>query len=400
MSISARFSIIVSTLLLILFILLAWTSYLHDKDMVQQENVSTARIIAKNLIITRDYLSAEAKTDILEKSFNLTPQVAATKIAQRLTAGSGYYVRQVSLRFRNPSNRPDHFEQEQLIKFSSGLSKESSQVTGENGSEVLRYMLPMIASESCLVCHGSYEKAPEFVRKRFPEGHPSYNYKTGEIIGAISVSVPLSSQLKSVHSNLVRELIFEGLILVATILTSSIIIHRTIIAPVSKVAHGIESVAVTGNFSSRIESKNSDEIGRLINSFNELVSELERRTKQRSESDERYRNFIEIAQSPIVTFLADGKIVIANQKAEKLFGITREELLGQSIFDFMIEPEPLKKGISDYFSDGSSDMLGVSSIQSMRDICGRHFDVEMVVSVSQTESDAMFSGILRPHANQ
>ena len=159
MSISARFSIIVSTLLLILFILLAWTSYLHDKDMVQQENVSTARIIAKNLIITRDYLSAEAKTDILEKSFNLTPQVAATKIAQRLTAGSGYYVRQVSLRFRNPSNRPDHFEQEQLIKFSSGLSKESSQVTGENGSEVLRYMLPMIASESCLVCHGKIGRA-------------------------------------------------------------------------------------------------------------------------------------------------------------------------------------------------------------------------------------------------
>ncbi len=400
MSITARFTLIVSTLLLILFIMLAWISYLHDKEMLRQENISMARIIARNIIETRDYLSSVARTEEIEKNPALTPQVAATGIAHRLTEGSGYYVRQVSLRFRNPENRPDSFEQEELQKFITTKAPESSSINGGQGKETLRYMIPMVAGETCLPCHGSFEKAPAFVKNRFPEGHPSYNYKKGEIIGAISVSVPLSSQFKSINSNLVRELLFEAAILIITLLASSFLIHRTILAPVAKVAHGIESIALSGNFSSRIEIRSSDEIGRLVTSFNELVSELERRTRQKSESDERYRNFIEIAQSPIVTFLADGKIVIANHKAEKLFGITKDELLGQPIFDFMLEPEPLIKGMQDYFSEGSSDLLGANSNQTMRDICGRLFEVEMVVSVSQTETDAMFTAILRHNKHQ
>jgi nitrogen fixation/metabolism regulation signal transduction histidine kinase len=60
----------------------------------------------------------------------------------------------------------------------------------------------------------------------------------------------------------------------------------------------------------------NDEIGELVVAFNELMSELDRKTTQKMESEERYRNFIEIAQSPIITFMEDGKIVIANRRAE------------------------------------------------------------------------------------
>ena len=61
----------------------------------------------------------------------------------------------------------------------------------------------------------------------------------------------------------------------------------------------------------------------------------------------------------------------------------------------MADPEPLRQGISDYFTAGSSALLGTTSRQTVRDICGRLFDLEMVVSVSQTEQEAMFSAILR-----
>lgn len=163
-------------------------------------------------------------------------------------------------------------------------------------------------------------------------------------------------------------------------------------------SHGcqrIEGVASSGNYTHRIEQTGNDEIGHLVASFNELMAELERRTLQRAESDERYRNFIEIAQSPIITFLPDGKIVIANQKAEQLFGLTKEELLGQSIYDFMADPEPLREGISDYFQAGSSSLIGTTSLQTVRNICGNLFAVEMVISVSQTDQEAMFTAILR-----
>jgi PAS domain S-box-containing protein len=395
MQITTKLTLIIAVLLLILFAALGWNSYRHELSLIQQQAIDKARIIARQIVETRDYLS-RAERGEAEKNFLLVPQVAASRIAGRLTEGSPYYVRQISLRNRNPENSPDSYEITELKRMAA-LPKpaEQYQVVGSGGKEALRYLLPMVANSSCLICHGNFETAPHFVQQRFPKGHPSYNYREGEVIGAISVSVPMRELYRSIDSNLFRELAIESIILLFLLIFTGWIIHRAILKPVAIVAKGIEEVASTGNYTQRIAQPGNDEIGHLVASFNELMAELERRTRQRAESDERYRNFIEIAQSPIVTFLPDGKIVIANQKAEALFGLTKEELLGQSICDFMADPEPLKAGIRDYFQAGSSDLIGTTSRQTVRDVCGRLFEVEIVISVSQTEQEAMFTAILR-----
>ncbi|MGB4600731.1 MAG: DUF3365 domain-containing protein [Trichlorobacter sp.] len=395
MRITTKLTLIISCLLMVLFITLAWASYRHDQALALQETVDEARTIARQIVEIREYLSLVVRVEQVEQNAGLTPQVAATRIALRLTQDSPYYVRQVSLRYRNPQNQPDAYERETLQQFRGSQLKERFQIVGEGNQKALRYLLPMVADQSCLACHGSFEQAPRFVQQRFPRGHPSYNYQAGELIGAISVSVPLSSLQQTILKNMRRELLLEGLIVLLLVAVTGWLIHRTILSPVAKVAEGIETAANSGNFSSPIAATNNDEIGRLVNSFNELMAELERRTRQRHESDERYRNFIEIAQSPIVTFLPDGKIVITNQKAEKLFGLSKDELLGQSIFDFMADPSIVRQGIENYFSAGSSQLLGNSNRHTLRDICGREIEVEMVVSVSQSEHEAMFTAILR-----
>lgn len=394
MRITTKFTLIISGLLLLLFVALAWASYRHDVEMALGESIDKARAIARQIIETRDYLASVVSVDQVAATYALTPQVAASRIAQRLTDSNNYYVRQVSLRYRNPDNRPDQFEHTALLQAST-TRQERFQIQEANGAKLLRYLLPMEATKACLKCHGSYEAAPGFIQRRFPKGHHSYDYREGEIIGAISVSIPLAPLYRAILQDMRTELAFEGGILVVLLLVTGWLIHRAILSPVTKVAQGIEAVAHSGNYSEPIPQRGNDEIGRLVNAFNDLMAELERRTHQRSESDERYRNFIEIAQSPIVTFMCDGKIVIANQKAEALFGLSRSELLGQSIFDFMADPEPLHQGISDYFSAGSSPFFGATSRQTVRDICGRLFEVEMVISVSQTGQEAMFSAILR-----
>jgi PAS domain S-box-containing protein len=321
--------------------------------------------------------------------------VAATRVAQQLTRGSNIYVRQVSLRYRNPDNRPDSFETAQLETFRSVKAVETWQVTNKNGNKALRYLLPMVSDESCLTCHGSYDTAPAFIQRRFPRGHFSYGYKVGEIIGAVSVSVPMEGLYQLIGTNLKRDILFDGLILLIFVTISGWIIRRAILNPVKTVATRIASVAHTGNFSERLEQRGEDEIGELVRSFNELMAELDRKTIQRVESEDRYRNFIEIAQSPIVTFVSDGKIVISNQKAEKMFGLTKHELLGQSIFEFMENGEELKRAVDVYFSAGSSDLIGTTTRQKVRDVCGKLFEVEMVISVSQSDQSPMFSAILR-----
>lgn len=394
LSVNTKYNIISSLLLTALFMALAYSSYRREQSLILKGAIDNARTISRQIIETRDYLS-KSVTSEPEHNENLIPQVAATRVAQQLTRGSSYYVRQVSLRYRNPDNRPDSFETSQLKTFRDAAAVETWQVTMDKGKKSLRYLLPMVSDESCLTCHGSYDTAPVFIQRRFPRGHFSYGYKVGEVIGAVSVSVPMEGLYKQIGANLKRDILYDGLVLLIFVTISGWIIRRTILMPVKAVAASIAEVAHSGNFSERLEQRGEDEIGALIGSFNELMEELDRKTIQRVESEGRYRNFIEIARSPIITFMSDGKIVISNQKAEKLFGLTKQELLGQCIFDFMEQGEVLKGAMMDYFSAGSSDLIGTSTRQRVRDVCGRLFEVEMVISVSQSEQSPMFSAILR-----
>ena len=393
-SVNTTFNIISSLLLVALFLALAYNSYRREQTLLLKTTIDSARAIARQIIETRDYLS-QSVTSEPEHNYNLIPQVAATQIAKRMTSGSRFYVRQVSLRYRNPNNRPDAFETAQLTAFRDVKAQETWQVANDKGKKALRYLLPMMADLSCLVCHGSYDTAPRFIQARFPRGHYSYGYTVGEVIGAVSVSVPMGDLSGEISANLKRDLLYDGSVLLAFILITGWLIRRTILTPVKAVAARISDVARTGNFSGRLEQTSKNEIGELIGSFNELMAELERKTLQRIESEDRYRNFIEIAQSPIVTFMADGKIVISNQKAEQLFGLTKQELLGQSIFEFMEQDEALQKAVEDYFASGSSALIGTTTRQTVRDVCGKIFEVEMVISVSQSDQTQMFSAILR-----
>jgi len=394
LSVTTKYNIISSLLLMALFMALAYSSYRREQSLILKGAIDNARTVSRQIIETRDYLSRSVTSEP-ERNENLIPQVAATRIAQQLTNGSNYYVRQVSLRYRNPNNRPDSFETAQLTAFRDVKAAESWQVTTENGQKQLRYLLPMVSDASCLICHGSYDEAPRFIQRRFPRGHFSYGYKVGEVIGAVSVSVPMAALYLQIGANLKSDIVYDGIVLVAFVLISGWIIRRTILTPVKAVAASIAVVARSGNFSERLEERGGDEIGALIGSFNDLMAELDRKTIQRVESEDRYRNFIEIAQSPIITFMSDGKIVISNQKAEKLFGLSKQELLGQSIFDFIENGEMLQGAMMDYFSAGSSDLIGTTTRQRVRDVCGRLFEVDMVISVSQSDQSPMFSAILR-----
>ena len=201
LGITAKFTIILTLCMVGLFIFGAFYGYQRQQKLILKGEVDNARIIARQIIEAREYMS-EVLTDEPSRNYNLVPQVVATRIAQRITKNTAYYVRQVSLRFRNPDNRPDSYEQDRLKGFADGATKESFQVIYGPKGEELRYLLPMKAEKSCLECHGSFETAPAFVQQRFPKGHPSYDYHPGEIIGAVSVTIPLAGLYREMSVNL------------------------------------------------------------------------------------------------------------------------------------------------------------------------------------------------------
>ena len=395
LKLSTKFNLIMSCLLIVLFLAAALLIYKRQQTLILKVAIDNARNIAKQIIETRDYMSSVVRGEP-EGNYSLVPQVVATQVAKRMTKDSKYYVRQVSLRYRNPENRPDDYETRQLREFAGKAVKETYTVVRVKGEQSFRYMQSMVAEKSCLECHGSYEQAPQFIRTRFPRGHYSYNYKIGEVIGAVSVTVPMAELYREIGTNLKVDLVNRGGIFLLIIVIMGTLIRRTIINPIRMLSESITRVTKTGSFSERLVKKSDDEIGQLITAFNEMMEELDRKTAQSRESEERYRKFIEIAKSAVITFMQDGKIVITNQKAEELLGLSRQELLGEIIFNFFEDGEKLREAVAEYLRGGKeSAAAGLSIMQRVRNVKGVIREVEVALSATQTDHQPMITVILR-----
>ncbi len=399
LTLRAKFNIIVITVFLALFTANAVDDYRRQHALAIRGAVDHAQILARQIVQAREYLS-KVTSDEPERNPDLIPQVAATRIAKMISQDSKFTVRQISLRYRNPDNRPDEYETEQLKSFKQSHDKGSREsyrvINGKDGA-VFRYLLQMKAEKSCLRCHGSYDEAPDFIKARFPRGHFSYNYKVGEMIGAVSVSIPMAELYQQIGVNLKSDLIFSGLILLLIVMVMQTLIARKIIDPITMLSESLDTVTRTGSFEERLPQRTNDEIGRLIGAFNEMMEELGRKTVQQQSSDERYRSFIEMAHSAVVTFLADGKIVIANNKAERLLGRSRQALIGEDIFAFLEDGERFHRGIERYLRDGGKGMGPV--VQRLKSASGTVTEVEIVLSASTTDDVPLFTAILREHTN-
>jgi hypothetical protein len=110
-----------------------------------------------------------------------------------LSTGSRAQYRLTARTVLNPNNEPNKFELEALtsmqrLALSGGQSNEYWKVEGGR----LLYARAVVAQKSCLKCHDSQAKAPEFLRvnERF-NGGGGFGYQTGKPAGVISVAVPL-----------------------------------------------------------------------------------------------------------------------------------------------------------------------------------------------------------------
>lgn len=389
-----KFNLIMSLLLVCLFLAAAFLTYKKEQQLVRRFAQDSARNLARQIIETRDYMSGAVR-DEAEKNYDLVPQVVATRVAKRITAGSPYYVRQVSLRYRNPDNRPDNYETARLEKFSKQGPAEISSLESVDGKRIFRYLQPMVAVESCLACHGDYDEAPAFVRARFPRGHYSYNYKVGEVIGAVSVSIPMADLYRQIGANLQQDLLYRAVIFCIIILVMGWILRRSILDPVKQLALSISRVTRTGSYAERLRRSTNDEIGTLIGSFNDLMQELEQKNQQSTEADARYRSFIEMVPSAVVTCLQDGRIIITNQRAEKLFGLSRKDLVGKSIFDFITGEAAKSELFATSLKDGRIRMVKESSLQTVCGFRGRLSQMEIAIAVSEGDQQTLFTIILR-----
>jgi hypothetical protein len=124
-------------------------------------------------------------------------QDRAPKMAKAASEQSGWQIRRVSLRNRNPKAVPDAWERETLEDFdrlaAAGVapaSLERAVVQNVDGKPVQRYMRALPTQGLCLSCHGAVDALAPGVAERLKTLYPddkAVGYSLGQIRGAMTL---------------------------------------------------------------------------------------------------------------------------------------------------------------------------------------------------------------------
>ena len=125
----------------------------------------------------------------------------APQLARAASLESGWTVRRVSLRNRNPKAVPDAWERAVLEDFDrraaageSPATLEKSEVVTDDGKQVRRYMRALPTQELCLNCHGPVDKMKPAVVEKLKALYPDdkgTGYAVGQIRGAMTIRKPM-----------------------------------------------------------------------------------------------------------------------------------------------------------------------------------------------------------------
>jgi len=181
-------------------------NYQRQSNLLREEIFDKCKMIATELKHTREYLAETIALSNIEhhdEARGFMPAMAGNEIGKKFYNETGYQLRQVSSKYRNPDNKPDKFEEKALLEF--GKNEDLSEYKGVdkiNGQRVLRYLLPLYIEEACLKCHSAKETVPEFIKENYP-GDKATDYKSGDLRGAISVFVPIDRAESEVKGHLI-----------------------------------------------------------------------------------------------------------------------------------------------------------------------------------------------------
>ena len=125
----------------------------------------------------------------------------APRLARAASEQTGWAVRRVSLKPRNPKAIPDAWERATLEDFDrraaageAPATLERAEVVQEGGQSVQRYMRALAVQPLCMNCHGQVERMTPAVMSQLKTLYPSdqgVGYAPGQIRGAMTLRKPL-----------------------------------------------------------------------------------------------------------------------------------------------------------------------------------------------------------------
>jgi PAS domain S-box-containing protein len=243
-------------------------------------------------------------------------------------------------------------------------------------------------------------------------------YLENELIGFIY----LKAHMRIFEARVKKYLFFTGLIFIVTLITAyclALFLQKFISDPLLYLANTARKISLTTDYSVRVKHDNSDELGVLFSSFNEMLSQIEKREFELAEyrkhleekivevqlsgnklkkSEETTRTILINAFDAIIIMDANGVVQNWNKSAETIFGWNSKEVVGKVLADKIIPQEyreAHKKGLARFLLTGQGRILNQQIEMTALHRSGDQFPVEFSISATKMDQNYIFTGIIR-----
>lgn len=176
------------------------------------------------------------------------------------------------------------------------------------------------------------------------------------------------------------------------------ILQRQISRPILALAQTASAVSDRGDYSVRAPRwGGSDELGRLTDAFNLMLTQIQTQHDALLDSEGRVRAVIDSTLTAVVVIDAAGRIIDWNRRAEDMFDRTRQDALGLDLAEVIIPARyraAHRRGIQHFLATGEGPVLNqLLEFDALRRD-GSEFPVELSISPMKTGGVFTFCGFI------
>jgi signal transduction histidine kinase len=167
--------------------------------------------------------------------------------------------------------------------------------------------------------------------------------------GAAKGVLVLSSSVKLIDTasaDLQRLLLYAILLSLAVTVIISVLLARVFVEPVARIQEAAGKIA-GGDYTARVDYRNSDEIGSLVGAINEMAARLQADLALIIGEREKMGALLSALPDGVIALDREGGLLFLNSSASRLTGIPLVEATGKPLFTLWSVPE-----IQEFFRTG------------------------------------------------
>ncbi len=330
---------------------------LHAASLMELRNLYTTEVVDRvsghNIEVTHDYRDKPGAIPL--------PATFSVELGRRISLhnSSGMVVRLYSnypFPWRKDGGAHDNFGQQALVALQANPQQSYYRFEDFQGRASLRYAVADVMRAECVSCHNSRPDSP----KR--------DWKVGDVRGVLEIVRPLDRVVAQSRADLRDIFILLGMLLALGLGALTLVITR------------LRRVSV--ELEHQVAARTAD---------------LERANVAMAIKEEETRSVVEHMVDCVITIDEKGIVRSANPVVEKLFGYTRDEVIGQNIS--MLMPEPHRSGhdgyMERYYRTGQAHIIGIGREVEGLHKNGERIAVYLAVSEYFVGGKRYFTGILR-----